>query len=71
MRQLMRQLKGRRLPITAKLTATIALSAVISVTTVTLFSLHRQRQVYREELEGPSGPHVGSRVTFSCCSPSQ
>ena len=52
MRQLMRQLKGRRLPITAKLTATIALSAVISVTTVTLFSLHRQRQVYREELEG-------------------
>ncbi|MFO8041539.1 MAG: ATP-binding protein [Sodalinema sp.] len=51
MRQLMRQLKGRRLPIAAKLTATIALSAIISVSSVTLFSLHRQRRVYQQELE--------------------
>ncbi|MFP4317451.1 MAG: ATP-binding protein [Phormidium sp.] len=51
MRQLMRQLKGRRLPIAAKLTATIALSAMISVSSVTLFSLHRQRRVYKQELE--------------------
>ncbi|TVR12441.1 MAG: response regulator [Phormidium sp. GEM2.Bin31] len=51
MRQLMRQLKGRRLPIAAKLTATIALSAVITVSGVTLLSLHRKRQVYQEELE--------------------
>ncbi|WP_159789797.1 ATP-binding protein [Sodalinema gerasimenkoae] len=51
MRQLMRQLKGRRLPIAAKLTATIALSAIISVSSVTLLSLHRKRQVYQEELE--------------------
>ncbi|WP_170189325.1 HAMP domain-containing protein, partial [Geitlerinema sp. P-1104] len=51
MRQLMRQLKGRRLPIAAKLTATIALSAVITVSSVTLLSLQRKRQVYQEELE--------------------
>lgn len=51
MRQLMRQLKGRRLPIAAKLTAAIALSAVITVSGVTLLSLHRKRQVYQEELE--------------------
>lgn len=51
MRQLMRQLQGRRLPIAAKLTATIALSAIISVSSVTLFSLHRQRRVYQQELE--------------------
>ncbi len=51
MRQLMRQLNGRRLPIAAKLTATIALSAIISVSSVTLFSLHRQRRVYQQELE--------------------
>ncbi|OAB55480.1 hypothetical protein AY600_08700 [Phormidium willei BDU 130791] len=51
MRQLMRQLNGRRLPIAAKLTATIALSAMISVSSVTLFSLHRQRRVYQQELE--------------------